>query len=500
LPRYSTTERLVEKVQTGKPARQRETEDDRREGLSSGVEGFNDRARRAVADEQLHDSIELFTHKSVAGRNAVLDALPEASELRERAYRIKQETMANLDRYLEQMADAVEARGGNVFFATDGEDVVRYIGDLAQKKGAKVITKSKSMATEEIELNRRLEEDYAGLEIVETDLGEWIAQLAGDTPSHIVGPILHMNRQRITEILSRTAGEELPPDVEALGSFARRRLREKFLTAEIGITGANFGVAETGTVVTVTNEGNARLVTSVPPVHIIVMGIEKLVPRFTDLSVFVRLLARSSTGQKLSVYTNFITGPRQRGELDGAEELHLILMDNGRSRLLGTEFEEALYCIRCGACLNVCPVYRQTGGHAYGSTYSGPIGAVITPLLKGHNEAKDLPHASSLCGACWEACPVGIPLHDLLLKLRNQQVEEGLAGKAQEIAFKGFEGTMKRPMLYNITSRAGRLAQKPLEKNGSVRPLPGPLSAWTGSRELPPLAEKSFRELWKEGI
>jgi L-lactate dehydrogenase complex protein LldF len=496
------TERPVDNVETGKPARRRETDDRRDEGLPSGVEGFNDRARRAVADEQLHDSIELFTHKSVAGRNAVLDALPEAPGLREQAYRIKQETMAHLDRYLEQMADAVEARGGNVFFAGDGEDVVRYIGDLARSRGAKVITKSKSMATEEIELNRRLEEDYADLdlEIVETDLGEWIAQLAGDTPSHIVGPILHMNRKRITEVLSQTAGEELPPDVEALGSFARKRLREKFLTADIGITGANFGVAETGTIVTVTNEGNTRLVTSVPPVHVVVMGIEKLVPRFEDLSVFVRLLARSGTGQMLTVYTNFITGPRQEGELDGAEELHLILMDNGRSKLLGTEFEEALYCIRCGACLNVCPVYRQTGGHAYGSTYSGPIGAVITPLLKGHDEAKDLPHASSLCGACWEACPVGIPLHDLLLKLRNQQVEEGLAGKAQEIAFKGFESTMKRPLLYNISSRAGRLAQKPLEKNGSVRPLPGPLSAWTDSRELPPLAEKSFRELWKEGI
>jgi L-lactate dehydrogenase complex protein LldF len=309
-----------------------------------------------------------------------------------------------------------------------------------------------------------------------------------------------MNRRRITEILSQTAGEELPPDVEALGSFARRRLREKFLTADIGITGANFGVAETGTVVTVTNEGNARLVTSVPPVHVVVMGIEKLVPRFEDLSVFVRLLARSGTGQKLTVYTNFITGPRQMGELDGAEELHLILMDNGRSRLLGTEFEEALYCIRCGACLNVCPVYRQTGGHAYGSTYSGPIGAVITPLLKGHDEAKDLPHASSLCGACWEACPVGIPLHELLLKLRNQQVEEGLADKAQEIAFKGFESTMKRPVLYKVSSKAGRLVQKPLLRDGSVRPLPGPLSAWTDSRDLPPLAEKSFRELWKEGI
>ena len=489
-------------METQKPARRRETEDRRHEGLVSGVEGFNERGRKAAQDKELHDSVELFTGKAVAARNAVLHALPEAPELRKRAYRIKQGTMANLDRYLEQMADNVEARGGNVFFAEDGEAVVRYIGDLARRKGAKVVTKAKSMATEEIELNRRLEEDYADLdlEIVETDLGEWIAQLAGDHPSHIVGPILHMNRKRITEVLSQAAGEELPPDVEALGSFARKRLREKFLAADIGVTGANFGVAETGTVATITNEGNARLVTSVPPVHVIVMGIEKLVPRFEDLSVFVRLLARSGTGQKLTVYTNFITGPRDEGELDGAEELHLILMDNGRSKLLGTEFEEALYCIRCGACLNVCPVYRQTGGHAYGSTYSGPIGAVITPLLKGQKDAKDLPHASSLCGACWEACPVGIPLHELLLKLRNQQVEEGMKGKGETLAFKGFENTMKNPALYKISGKAGRLVQKPLKKDESVRPLPGPLGAWTDSRDLPPLAEKPFRDLWKEGI
>jgi L-lactate dehydrogenase complex protein LldF len=489
-------------METQKPAERRETQDRRHEGIVSPVEGFNERGGKAAQDKELHDSVELFTGKAVAARNAVLHALPEAPELRERAYRIKQKTMANLDRYLEQMADNVEARGGNVFFAEDGEAVVRYIGDLARRKGAKVITKSKSMATEEIELNRRLEEGYADLdlEIVETDLGEWIAQLAGDHPSHIVGPILHMNRKRITEVLSETAGEKLPPDVEALGSFARKRLREKFLSADIGITGANFGVAETGTVATITNEGNARLVTSVPPVHVVVMGIEKIIPRFEDLSVFTRLLARSGTGQKLTVYTNFITGPRDEGELDGAAELHLILMDNGRSNLLGTDFEEALYCIRCGACLNVCPVYRQTGGHAYGSTYSGPIGAVITPLLKGTKEAKDLPFASSLCGACWEACPVGIPLHDLLLKLRNRQVQEGVRGRGERLAFKGFENTMKSPALYKISGKMGRVAQRPLKQDGSVRPLPGPLGAWTDTRELPPLAEKSFRDLWREGI
>ena len=493
-------------METSKPARERETEDRRNEGIASEVEGFNERGRKAAADEELHDAVEFFTKKSVETRNAALGALPEAPELREQAYHIKQETMSNLDRYLAQMADAVETRGGNVFFARDGEDAVRYVGELARRRGAKVVTKSKSMATEEIELNRRLEESYADLdlEIVETDLGEWIAQLAGDHPSHIVGPILHMNRHQVADILSGVAGEELPPNVEDLAQFARERLREKFLTAEIGISGANFGVAETGTICMVTNEGNGRLVTSVPPVHVVVMGIEKLIPRFTDLSVFTQLLARSGTGQKLTVYTNFITGPRDEGELDGAEEMHLILLDNGRSELLGTEFEEALYCIRCGACLNVCPVYRQTGGHAYGSTYSGPIGAVITPLLKGNQEAKDLPHASSLCGACSEACPVGIPLHELLLKLRNRQVEEGLAGKAQQVAFKGFENTMKSPALYKISGKAGRAAQKPLVKDGSVRPLPsplgGPLAGWTKNRDLPPLAEKSFRELWEEGI
>lgn len=487
-------------METRKPAGERDTGDRRPEGLVSSVEGFNDRARRAVRNEELHEAVGLFTKKSVAARNAALRALPDAPELRERAYHVKQETMANLDRYLEQMADAVEARGGNVFFASDGEDAVRYIGELARRRGAKVIAKSKSMATEEIELNRRLEEGYAGLEIVETDLGEWIAQLSGDTPSHIIAPILHLNLRQVTEILSETAGKRLPPDVEALTGFARERLREKFLAADIGITGANFGVAETGTIATVTNEGNGRLVATVPPVHVVVMGIEKLVPRFEDLSTFVQLLARSATGQKLSVYTNFVTGPRGEDELDGAEEMHLILLDNGRSGLLGTEFEEALYCIRCGACLNVCPVYRQTGGHAYGSTYSGPIGAVITPLLKGRGEARDLPHASSLCGACSEACPVGIPLHELLLKLRSRQVDEGLAGKAQQIAFKGFETAMKSPTLYNVSGKAARAVQKPFVRDGSVRPLPGPFGGWTNTRDLPPLAEKSFRELWEEGL
>ncbi len=483
-------------------AQRRDGRDRRGVGIESKVEGFNERSRRAIEDEALHAAVEVHSKNTVNNRNRALRALPDAPELRERAYHIKQETMANLDRYLSQMAEAVEARGGNVFFARDGEEVVRYVGDLARRREARVITKSKSMATEEIELNRRLQEEYAdlGLKIVETDLGEWIAQLAGDTPSHIVAPILHMSRHRAAEVLSGVAGEKLPPNVEDLVAFARRRLREKFLSADIGITGANFGVAETGTIVTATNEGNSRLVTSVPPVHVAVMGIEKTIPRLKDLSVFLRLLSRSATGQKITVYTNMVSGPRGEGEADGPEEFHLILLDNGRSKLLGTEFEEALYCIRCGACLSVCPVYRQTGGHAYGSTYSGPIGAVITPLLKGDEEAKDLPFASSLCGACAEACPVGIPLQDLLLKLRRRQVDEGLASKAQQIAFKGFEGAMRSPAAYNAGAKAGRLFQGPLSQRGLDRKIPGPLKGWTDFRELPPIAERSFRELWKEGF
>jgi len=485
---------------SARPAHDRERADRRREGLDSPVEGFNERARRAIADDSLHDAIALTTERLTAGRDAALGALPQAASLRERAYRIKQRTMADLDRYLEQMAEAVAGHGGHVHFAADGADVARYIGELAERRGAKLIVKSKSMASEEIELNRRLEEAYAGLEIVETDLGEWIAQIAGDHPSHTIAPILHMNRHQVAETLATVAGRSLPPDPGELMRFARERLREKFLTADIGITGANFGVAETGTVVLVTNEGNGRLVSSVPPVHVVLMGIEKLVPRLEDLSVFLRLLARSGTGQKLSAYTSFVTGPRREGELDGPEELHLILMDNGRSRLLGTDFEEALYCIRCGACSNVCPVYRQTGGHAYGSTYSGPIGAVITPLLKGQDEARDLPYASSLCGACSEVCPVGIPLAELLLRLRDRQVQSGLASRGERIAFAGFARTMTSPAAYRSAAAAARLARGPLAREGLGRSLQGPLGGWTGSRDLPPVAPKSFRRLWKEGI
>jgi L-lactate dehydrogenase complex protein LldF len=488
-------------VTSVKPNLQRDTRDRRHEGIEGDVTGFNRRAREALRDDFLHGAVGSGTRRLVEGRNVAVSALPDAPALRERANAIKRETIANLDVYLEQLAAAVEARGGHVHFAADGPEVVRYVGDLARRRGAKVIVKSKSMATEEIELNRHLEEDYGelDLEIVETDLGEWVAQLAGDTPSHVIGPIMHLNRHQVVDIVSAVAGERLPTDMQEVARFARGRLRQKFLSADIGITGANFAVAETGTVCLVTNEGNARLCTSVPPVHVVVMGIEKVVPRLADLAVFTQLLTRSGTGQPITVYVSLVTGPRGPGEIDGPEELHLVLLDNGRSGVIGTDYEEALYCIRCGACLNVCPVYRQTGGHAYGSTYSGPIGAVITPLLIGDERAGDLPYASSLCGACSEVCPVGIPLHDLLLKLRARQVAAGTGGRAQGFLFAGFERAMTSPRLYEAGARLARRAQAPLVRAGSVRATP-PTRPWTGTRELPPLAPKSFRELWREGI
>jgi L-lactate dehydrogenase complex protein LldF len=485
---------------TTKPARQRDTVDTRHTGPAHAGGDFNARGRVALKDEFLHDSLAMAQTRLAGSRTATLAALPDAPELRERAYAIKQDVIAHLDTYLERLADAVEHTGGHVHFASDDADAIAYISGIVTRRGARTIVKSKSMATEEIELNHRLEELHPGLEIVETDLGEWIIQLRGEPPSHIIAPAVHLNRFQVAETFSQVAGEPVPPNVEDLMQFARRRLRQKFLAAEIGISGANFAIAETGTIVMVTNEGNGRLVTSLPPVHIAVVGIEKLLPHVADLSVFLQLLARSGTGQKLTVFTNLITGPRRPGESDGPEEFHLVLLDNGRSQILGTEFDEALYCIRCGACLNVCPVYRQVGGHVYGSTYSGPIGAVITPLLKGDAAAKDLPNASSLCGACWEACPVGIPLHDLLLKLRNREAREGLAGRDQALLFGGFAQAMAHPAAYRLGAAAGRIAQVPFIAAGSIRRAPRPANRWTNTRDLPPIAGASFRDRWKEGI
>ena len=349
---------------------------------------------------------------------------------------------------------------------------------IADRHNVRAVVKSKSMVTEEIGLNDALAEH--GVEVVETDLGEWIIQLADQPPSHIIAPAIHLTRQDVADIFNRHApgGGDLAPDPDALCAFARQSLREKFLAADMGISGCNLAVAETGSMVLVTNEGNGRLVTSLPKVHVAVMGMERIVESWEQVDLLVSLLPRAATGQELNVYVNQITGPAKRaqGEIDGPDELHLVILDNGRSDLIGGEFQEMLNCIRCGACLNVCPVYRQIGGHAYGWCYSGPMGAVLIPLLNQAEEAGELSNASTLCGACYDACPVKIPLQDLLLSLRRSRKDD--KPKAEQLAWKAWAMAWSNPTAY-------RLSTESAAKIGRVLPAKAFPDGWTGGREIP---------------
>lgn len=436
-------------------------------------------------------------------------ALPNSDLIRERARAIKDETLAELDKHLATLADSVEARGGHVHFANDGAEACQMIVDLIRQRhptlarsaseGRKpIVVKSKSMTSEEIHLNHALE--AAGIEAVETDLGEYIIQLAEHRPSHIVAPAIHLSAEQIAEILSKPAGERLPAERQALAQFARRALRKKFAEADVGISGANFGIAETGSIVLVTNEGNGRLTCALPKCHIAVMGIEKVIPRLADLPFFLKVLARAATGQKLSIYTQVITGPRRAGELDGPEEFHLVILDNGRSRILGSPLRESLFCIRCGACLNACPIYRSVGGHAYGGVYAGPIGAVLTPLYDGLSANHHLPQASSLCGACQAACPVKIQIPDMLIKLREQLHQVGeQKSRMESLGYWLWATTAKRPWLYRLaTWLASRTIGRFKRKEPWLNQLPGQLSGWTQKRDFPAPAAERFRDWWRE--
>jgi L-lactate dehydrogenase complex protein LldF len=335
--------------------------------------------------------------------------------------------------------------------------------------------------------------------VVETDFGEFIIQLAGERPSHLVAPAVHHTRESIARILSDHVGRPLPDDPKALAGVGRELLREKFRRADLGITGGNFLVAETGTLVLITNEGNGRLTTTCPRVHVALVGIEKVIPRLADLPVFLKLLARAATGQTLSVYTTMVTGPRRPGEADGPDAFHLVLLDNGRTRILGGPFRESLQCIRCGACLNACPVYRRVGGHAYGGVYSGPIGSVLTPLYDSIADNPHLPHASSLCGACQTACPVKINIPHMLIGLREAQHHEPKKGGWRErIAYRLAREVLARPWLYRLALRLSRFALGFRARDGWLRSLPGPGGAWTEHRDFPAPAPKSFRERWRE--
>jgi L-lactate dehydrogenase complex protein LldF len=442
---------------------------------------FREIARGKLGDAYTQSALDLATNRLRTNRVAAWAELPDIEALRERAHRIRMEVIDDLDGHVARFTTALEARGGHVHFARTAADASAYVSDLCRRRGATLAAKSKSMATEEIGLNEALE--AAGVRPVETDLGEYILQLAGEHPVHIVAPAIEKTAEQVAELLSRAGGEPVPPELEALTQAARTQLREAFLRADVGITGANFGVSETGSICLVTNEGNGRLVSSIPKVHVAIMGMERLVPTTADLAVLLKLLARSATGQKLTAYTTVVTGPRRAGEEDGPEELHVVILDNGRSNLLRGRYREMLACIRCGACLNVCPVYRKAGGAAYGPVYSGPMGAVLVPLLVGLEHAPSLPHASSLCGACTDACPVKIPLHELLLDLRRDLVSEGAASRLERLAFTLWSLAWSSPLGYRLTTRLARLGQ-PLA--GAV----GPGRAWARGRTLPRLARR----------
>lgn len=463
-------------------------------------------AHRALGDAHLQDAYRSSTLRLYNHRLQAIAEAPGFEQLRDRAHALKREVIEHLDDYLAEFAANVERRGGKVHWAGTAGEACRIIVELAKRAGAGEVVKGKTMVGEEIELNRALE--AAGVRGVETDLGEFIVQLAHERPAHIVAPAIHKTRGDVADLFAAQVDPHRTDEPERLTAIARRALRRKFEQAGMGLSGANFAVAETGTIALVENEGNIRFSTTAPRVHVVLMGIEKIIPRFRDLAVFLRLLARSGTGQKLSVYTSLLTGPRRAGE-DGPEEMHVVVLDNGRVRTLADpKMREALFCIRCGACLNTCPVYRKIGGHAYGWVYSGPIGALVTPQLAGLEEARELPFASSLCGACREVCPVKINIPDLLLHLRSQAQETTPpppkpkhAMLSERTSIRLWAWAMKRPWAYRWGGRIARLAQRWAVSDGWITRVSAyPLSRWTEGRDLPALAVKSFHERWKEKL
>lgn len=460
---------------------------------------FQELSKKALNDQNLQKALKNFSALIQEKRNLAFSLLDNPEGLRDQAYNIKKETLERLDEYLEHLEKNVIRLGGRVHWARDAKKARELIETIASDKGIKTVVKGKSMVTEEIDLNKEL--IARGIEVSETDLGEFIIQLAEEPPSHLVGPAIHKTKGQIAELFSEKLGVRLMEDPQEMTMVARNALRDKFIQADMGITGVNFAVAETGSIVLLENEGNIRLSTTLPKIHVAIMGIEKVIPNFEDLNIFLKLLARSTTGQKLSSYTSIITGPKRDGESDGAEEFHLIILDNGRSKILADEeLRETLYCIRCGACLDFCPVYLKIGGHSYGWVYSGPIGSILTPQLINRKQAYQLPFASSLCGACAEVCPVKINIPKILLTLRRRMIEDPQWGKpsiSEKTVFALYAYIMRNKWLYETVSRIARIAQMPFIKKGVLKNLPPPLNRWTHHHDVVPL-EKTFRQQWKE--
>jgi iron-sulfur cluster protein len=455
--------------------------------------GFPAAASKTLGDTQLRRNLRKATTHIRAKRGEVVAELPDWAELREAGRSIKDSALAGLDRHLSALEDAVVAAGGVVHWANDGTEACSIVSSLARAAGVDEVVKVKSIVTDEIKLNEALAAD--GVRAVETDLAELIVQLGDDVQSHILVPAIHKNRAEIRDLFARELDlPDLSDEPAALTEAARLHLRRKFLDARFGISGANFAVAETGTVCVFESEGNGRMCTTLPEVLVTVMGIEKLVPSWQDMEVFLQLLPRSSTGERMNPYTSFWTGVT---EGDGPREFHLVLLDNGRTDVLADEVgRQALRCIRCSACLNVCPVYSRVGGHAYESVYPGPIGAILTPQLHGMREGRTLPYASSLCGACYDVCPVAIDIPKVLVHLRGRVVESDPPWKPEKAAMKGLYRAFSSRRAFEAAQRAARLG-RPLARGGRISRLPWPLSAWTSTRDLPAPPAETFRDWWR---
>jgi L-lactate dehydrogenase complex protein LldF len=459
------------------------------------MSGFVERARGAIANHQLHVALDRTTAQLGLRRATALASLDDFDGVRDRARSAKMQTLKTLGESLEQFERRLVENGARVHWAETAADANRIVTEIAVAANVRRAVKSKSMASEETHLNHALE--AAGIAVVETDLGEYIVQLAHDRPSHIIAPIIHMTREQVGRVMHDQLQVPYTDDTQTLAAYARARLRDEFLRAEMGITGVNFGVIENGVICLVTNEGNGRMVTTLPRVHVALMGIEKLVPTMADLDRFLKLLSRSATGQKLSVYTNIIRGPRRQGDDCGPDELHVVLMDNGRTRILAGETAEILGCIRCGACLNACPVYRSVGGHAYGDVYPGPVGAIVTPGLRGLGEFGDLPSASSLCGACREVCPVRLDIPRMLLVLRHEAVEQTPQPLALRLGLKAFAQVASRPRLYRVATAIARRALRARARGGWIAKAPGLAAGWTRYRDLRAPAARTFEARWR---
>jgi L-lactate dehydrogenase complex protein LldF len=458
---------------------------------------FLESAADALVDRDLQTALERGTYNANSRRTVAMGELQDAAALRQQGRGAKLRALHDLPDMLEQIETKLTARGGHVLWATDAEEARQHVLDICKKHGVRRAVKSKSMVTEEIHLLPALE--ASGVEMVETDLGEYIVQIDHSHPSHIVMPIMHMTKERVRGIMMDKIGMPYTDDAGEMTLYARKMLREKYLQADLGMSGGNFLIAETGTVVVVCNEGNARLSTGVPPVHVAVVGIEKVVPTWEDFITLVQLLPRSATGQRMTVYVNCFSGPAPSAEADGPQDFYLILLDNGRTNIYASEYAEALACIRCGACLNACPIYQSVGGLTYGSVYSGPIGAIVTPLLKGKENAALLPFASSLCGACKSACPVDINIPDMLLMLRRdlQHVQD----VSIQAGMKGYGFAFSHPLLYQAGGKLAGMASRAVQGDADgagIGQLPPPLDAWTQERDFPPFAEQSFHDWWRE--